>query len=111
MTTQDRLDYAHDLAEQINQQSTRMPNNQWLRGTDPNEFKKLYTVFCRTQDLKNLKMLLDRLIRSQFCRSKRTNIYYEHIRNVLEQNRVYQLEVADAIEVLGWVGRLLKKQN
>lgn len=109
MTTEERLDYAEDLARQINIQSSTLPKGDLVRGTDPNEFKKLYAVFCRSRNLVDLKKLIDKLIQSQFCRTKKTQFYYQHIRNVFEQNQVYQMEVEDAIVVLGWIGRFLKK--
>lgn len=101
---------AERLANELNQSKTKVGKGDrgfYIKGVDPNEVKKVYSYFCRYNNLKKLEELLNRLPNSSMCRTNKTTGYYINIQNTLRKEGIFRLSVQDANAVLGWACRLL----
>lgn len=112
LTPQEHIHRAEQLCLRLRNAATQIGSRdrpRTVRGADPNELKKLLTFLLKYRDPQLLKRLIDSLPGSNFAkRSGSTGIYYKHIQTALRTN-FFDLKADDAIQVLGWMCRMLKK--
>ncbi|HXH13087.1 MAG TPA: hypothetical protein VNP04_25360 [Alphaproteobacteria bacterium] len=83
-----------------------------LSDIEDNEVKKVYTFLCCQKDITSLHRLLKALAASPFReRSSRTRLYYTKMNDVIKKYLPENMDVADAVQILGWACRLLKYQK
>jgi hypothetical protein len=85
----------------------RRDRNFYVKGIDPNELKKIYSYFCKHEDMGKLKALLDKLPNSRMCRTNKTRGYYQNINSAFRREGIYNLDAKEAKQVIGWACRLL----
>lgn len=104
------LEKAQSLANALNMSSTRRGKGDRafvVKGVDKNEVKKIYTFFCKHNDLIKLRELINLLPQSPLCRTQMTSGCYRNIQSAFNSERIFNLSVDEAKAVIGWACRLL----
>lgn len=96
MTTEQHLQKGQELARA-------------LAEVDDNEVKKVWSFLCRQRHLPALHQLVKELPASPFKnRSRRTQGYYDKMKEVIPRHLPQMMEIDDAVQIFGWACRLLK---
>ncbi|PYP83339.1 MAG: hypothetical protein DMF61_23390 [Blastocatellia bacterium AA13] len=112
LTPQEHIALAKQLCHRLEKSSSLagpVGESTKVQGVDPNELKKLYTFLIRHRNLNQLMKLIDKLPESNFARrSGKTPGYHKNIKSSIDA-AFYRLPVDDAIQILGWTCRLLRR--
>lgn len=110
MEPQEQIKYARKLCQRLRDATVQVgprDRQRSVRGTDPNELKKIFAFLLKHRDLNKLRKLLEKLPSSNFARrSAVTEGYYKNIQATLG-HEFYRLDKTDAVFILGWMCRLL----
>lgn len=83
-----------------------------IKGIDSNELKKIYSHLCKYNDLQILKELLEKLPDSKLAkRTGSTSGYFKNINSAFRREGIYNLDVEEAKQVIGWACRLYTKSQ